>query len=243
MKQETGRIIRQKKNFTQVSNIVLRDKTLSLKAKGLYGLINSYLDIPEWTLYKSHLETLCKEGRRAFQASWDELKEHGYLMQRKFKNESGYWCYEYELIDNPHTHFEGVDSEGVDFEGVENVGAIKNTYSNNTDSNNTEEREEKKRQRFTPPTLEEVKAYIAEKHLAVDPEQFFNYFTEGEWHDSSGKSVRNWKQKLITWEKYEAPKKSEKPVFSAKEMEPEEELDINELRRKLFPEDYQQPLT
>lgn len=55
---------------------------------------------------------------------------------------------------------------------------------------------------FTPPTLEEVKAYIAERQCAqvVDAKKFFDYFETGGWHDSEGKPVRNWKQKLITWE-------------------------------------------
>lgn len=55
---------------------------------------------------------------------------------------------------------------------------------------------------FTPPTLEDVKAYIAERGCAavVDAKKFFDYFEAGRWHDSEGKPVRNWKQKLITWE-------------------------------------------
>lgn len=55
---------------------------------------------------------------------------------------------------------------------------------------------------FTPPTLEDVKAYIAERGCAavVDAKKFFDYFEAGHWHDSEGKPVRNWKQKLITWE-------------------------------------------
>lgn len=55
---------------------------------------------------------------------------------------------------------------------------------------------------FTPPTLEDVKAYIAERGCAavVDARKFFDYFEAGHWHDSEGKPVRNWKQKLITWE-------------------------------------------
>jgi hypothetical protein len=59
-----------------------------------------------------------------------------------------------------------------------------------------------KKKRFTPPTLEEVKAYIAERNCAavVDAKKFFDYFEAGRWHDSEGKPVRNWKQKLITWE-------------------------------------------
>ena len=54
---------------------------------------------------------------------------------------------------------------------------------------------------FTPPTLEEITAYCRERNNNVDPKQFFDYFQTGNWIDSEGKPVRNWKQKLITWEK------------------------------------------
>lgn len=56
--------------------------------------------------------------------------------------------------------------------------------------------------RFTPPTLEEVKAYCEERKSPVDPIRFFEYFQTGGWKDSKGNPVRNWKQKLITWEKH-----------------------------------------
>lgn len=59
-----------------------------------------------------------------------------------------------------------------------------------------------KRKKFTPPTLEEVNLYIKEKQLKVDGQKFFEYFTEGGWKDSKGNQVKNWKQKLLTWNRY-----------------------------------------
>lgn len=72
--------------------------------------------------------------------------------------------------------------------------------------------------RFTPPTLEEVRAYCQERHSPVDPVQFFNYFTEGNWTDSKGNKVRNWKQKLLTWEQYR-PQARAKPVNNSDELD------------------------
>lgn len=62
---------------------------------------------------------------------------------------------------------------------------------------------------FIPPTLEEVKAYVAEKNLQVNPEKFFNYFDVGNWVDSKGNKVRNWKQKLLTWESKQPEKQDD----------------------------------
>ena len=63
---------------------------------------------------------------------------------------------------------------------------------------------EKRASAFTPPTLEEVIAYCKERNSPVDPKQFFDYFNEGGWVDSKGQKVRNWKQKLLTWEKFQS---------------------------------------
>lgn len=51
----------------------------------------------------------------------------------------------------------------------------------------------------TTPTLEEVRAYIKTKGYNVDPDHFYEYFSEGSWIDSKGNKVKNWKQKVITW--------------------------------------------
>jgi len=58
----------------------------------------------------------------------------------------------------------------------------------------------KKTKPFKPPTLSDVDGYCKEKGLSVEPRAFFDFFETGDWHDSNGKPVRNWKQKLLTWE-------------------------------------------
>lgn len=69
--------------------------------------------------------------------------------------------------------------------------------------------------RFAPPTLDEVRAYVTEKGLSVDPVKFFDYFTEGNWIDSKGNPVRNWKQKILTWDNKEpAPAQPKKKQYT-----------------------------
>jgi len=50
-----------------------------------------------------------------------------------------------------------------------------------------------------PKTFQEVEDYIREKKLNVNPKAFWDYFEAGNWYDSTGKPVLNWKQKLLTW--------------------------------------------
>lgn len=71
-----------------------------------------------------------------------------------------------------------------------------------------------KRKKFVPPSLDEVGQYVAEKNLAIDPRRFFDFYTAGEWHDSSGKPVKNWKQKALTWDRREQKERKSKPPVS-----------------------------
>ena len=96
-------------------------------------------------------------------------------------------------------------------------------------------RERKKGKPFPPPTLEEVKAYVKEKGLPIDPQYFFDYFTEGDWHDSKGNPVKNWKQKALTWARHsrqEAPP-PEVATFSQEDLEERQRVEA-ERQRKLM---------
>lgn len=55
--------------------------------------------------------------------------------------------------------------------------------------------------RFKKPTLEEVEAYCRERQNNVNAKAFYDYYEAGQWKDAKGKPVRNWKQKVITWER------------------------------------------
>ena len=76
---------------------------------------------------------------------------------------------------------------------------IKETLSN--------ERAKKTAPRFSPPTLDEVAEYCRQRNSSVDPKAFWEFFNEGNWKDSKGQPVKNWKQKVLTWEKYDLPTK------------------------------------
>lgn len=101
MEKNTGAFKHKRIYFSQVSNTALRDTNMSLKAKGLYSLIQSYITIENFTLYKTTLQKMCKEGRDGFNSAWNELKKCGYLVQYKYKDKSGAFYYEYELLDAP----------------------------------------------------------------------------------------------------------------------------------------------
>ena len=70
---------RSKTGFTVVNNNIAKDKTISLKTKGLYLLIQSYITMPDKIWYKKDFFNMASEGRKAFDSAWNELKERGYL--------------------------------------------------------------------------------------------------------------------------------------------------------------------
>jgi hypothetical protein len=59
--------------------------------------------------------------------------------------------------------------------------------------------------RFTPPTLEEVKAYCEERHNHIDAERFIDFYQAKGWMVGKNK-MKDWKACIRTWEKREQPK-------------------------------------
>ena len=86
--------------YCLVSNDLTRDSNLSLRAKGLYLLIQSYITIPNYQLYKKVLLSFCIEGRDSFQKTWNELLNAGYFVSNKKKDSDGTFCYKYALLDS-----------------------------------------------------------------------------------------------------------------------------------------------
>lgn len=62
------------------------------------------------------------------------------------------------------------------------------------------ESKKKKAAAFVPPTLEEVKAYCAERGNKVDAERFYDYYTSNGWQVGKNK-MKDWKAAVRTWEK------------------------------------------
>lgn len=90
------------KDYTVMSNIHLRDKNLSLKAKGLLSVMFSLPD--EWDYSINGLVAICKENNTAVESALKELKEFGYLVvTKKLPNETenGRIEYEYDIYESP----------------------------------------------------------------------------------------------------------------------------------------------
>ncbi len=115
-----------------------------------------------------------------------------------------------------------------------NRGIEEKLKENNTSINNTSiNKKEIYKERFKKPTLEEVEQYCKQRNSSVDPIVFYEYFEVGNWIDSKGNKVKNWKQKIITWEKQQPKQKINKeeivPDWFNKDLNKKEEKKESDL--------------
>lgn len=115
-----NRVSRRKTSkYTTISNVFLRDKNLSLKAKGFLTVIMALPD--DWDFSIKGICSILKEGKSAIYGVVQELKENRYCKTTPSRDEKGlilgldYMFYEepYEeepQQDNPHTENRDMDN-------------------------------------------------------------------------------------------------------------------------------------
>jgi len=148
------------KDFTVMSNYHLKDKELSLKAK---GLLSQMLSLPDsWDYSIEGLVSINKESRGAIQSTLKELEDGGYLVRERLQNEKGQFEYVYNIFENPQTDKPQTENPYTVKRFTENPQTENPTQLNTdlsiTNKSNTNELSiENKRvtaKRFTPPTVD-----------------------------------------------------------------------------------------
>ena len=94
--------IQKSKNYSIISNEILRRKDLSLKAKGLMSLILSLPD--SWDLTVNGLVEIIKESKNTVYSILKELNKFGYVERNRITDNTGK-VVKWELIvyEQPHT--------------------------------------------------------------------------------------------------------------------------------------------
>ena len=134
--------VNKSKNYTVMSNNHLKNKNLSLKAKGLLSVM---LSLPEnWDYSINGLISICQEGERAIKSTLKELKENNYLsITKKYPNEteSKKIEYIYDIYEEPiKENNKKIKKQEVRFVGVENV-SVQNAGQLNTNNKKTKNKE------------------------------------------------------------------------------------------------------
>lgn len=156
--------IHKNKNFTVMSNIHLRDKNLSLKAKGLLSLMFSLPD--DWSYSVAGLCAICKEKETSVKNTLNELRDRRYVIVERTepsKETGGRIQYEYFVYEQPQgeenkkvdvkeayklkqdrenqpQEKQGLENLGVECLPIENQGGVLNTNILSTDKLNTNKR-------------------------------------------------------------------------------------------------------
>lgn len=111
-------------NFTTISNVFLRDKNISIKAKGFLAVV---MGLPsDWEFSINGICATLKEGKTAIYNVINELKENKYCNVVTIRDEKG--C----IIGNDYTFYEEPYKEEpyLGFPNMDNQPQL-NTYSNN----------------------------------------------------------------------------------------------------------------
>lgn len=129
------------KGFTAMSNYHFKDKEISLKAKGLLGLM---LSLPSnWDYSVNGLVAIVKENKAAVQTALKELEEHKYLKRTRVQDETGRFDYIYNIYEKPYDKSPCTENRCTDIQCTENRCTENqpqiNTNKQNTNKQNTKE--------------------------------------------------------------------------------------------------------
>ena len=91
--------VEKNKDYTVMSNYHLRNKEMSLKAKGLLSLMLSLPD--DWDYSLNGLVAICQENESSIRAILKELETLGYLERIRTQNEKGQFEYNYNIYEKP----------------------------------------------------------------------------------------------------------------------------------------------
>lgn len=86
-------------NYTVMSNHHLRNRNLSLRAKGLISLMLSLPD--DWDYSVNGLAAICSEGVKAIRTTLKEIEEAGYLIRTRKQDKGGRFSYDYDIYEEP----------------------------------------------------------------------------------------------------------------------------------------------
>lgn len=134
--------INKTEDYSIISNKFLREKDMSLKAKGLLALMLSLPD--SWVYSINGLVAICKEEESAIKTTLQELKRFGYLSIDKCMpntTQSGRIEYVYNIYEEPHKKQEG-DFLPLEILPLENQGQYNTNKEEYKDKENIKRNEE-----------------------------------------------------------------------------------------------------
>lgn len=213
-------------DFFSIQNATARDERLSLAARGLLVFLLSMSD--DWQFSVNGLAKQLGIGRNKIISLVKELQAAGYISIAKETSQGGKfsgaaWTIretpenrspENQTTENGTAVVTVVPKTVVPKTVVRKTGLIRNTNIKKDQyikeipkSSSTTTRT---REKFTPPTLEQVQAYCQERKNNVDPQRWLDHYTSNGWKVGRN-PMKDWKAAVRTWERSvynDTPKKA-----------------------------------
>ena len=198
----------------------LKDKELSLKAKGLLSMM---LSLPEdWDYSVEGLTYICLESKNTINGILKELEDNKYLLRKRIYCDGKISDWEYNIYESKDLHPKNEDIENED---IENRDVNKYTNKLNT---NIYIKENNKRKVFKKPSIEEIEEYCKERNNCINANAFYDFYESKDWYVGKNK-MKDWKACVRTWEQRTI--KQLKPIpdwfnkdIEAEDVEPDEEF-------------------
>lgn len=93
--------VEKNREFVVMHNKFLRERQMSLKAKGLLALCLALPD--DWEYSINGLCAICKESQTSIRSALKELETFNYLRRERHKDEKGQFVYEYIIYETPYS--------------------------------------------------------------------------------------------------------------------------------------------
>lgn len=160
------------------------DKRLNMLEKGILAEIDS-LDMADRGCFASnkHIAEFCGCSETKVSTAVSKLISLGYIYVQKFDGRQ-------RELKSRLSNFERQTFKNEEAESHN----LKDSNTNNKTSIKTDNK------RFTPPTIEEVRAYCLERKNNVDAERIIDYYNANGWKVGRN-PMKDWKAAVRTWER------------------------------------------
>ena len=86
-----------------------------------------------------------------------------------------------------------------------------NDKDNEKECEGSADKPRRTRSQFTPPDVDEVRAYCQERHNSIDPQRFVDFYTANGWVQGKGKPIKDWRAVIRYWERSQKQYSSQAP--------------------------------
>lgn len=184
-------------SYVNVQAFMVNDLNLGGNELIIFAVIFGFSQDGEswYTGSRAYLAEWCKASKKTVSNNLAKLCEKGFL-EKRVRIESGVTFNDYRVGKK----FLGVEKKLPRGREKTSTGGVEKTspHTLEEDTSNTNNRE--KVARFTPPTIEEVKAYCQERKNGIDAEAFVDFYASKGWKVGS-QPMKDWKACVRTWER------------------------------------------